>query len=179
MLKRDRPPHVTILCLVRDAAARLPGSIGTRADVCTLIRDSQYIVEDVTDSQVNQVVSGALDRLHYERDPCVQFDGERKLWVYLHRDREEEDFEDDGTSSTKKWKRQKKDASEQDDQVTVASHGNAETNGFDMSSDLNVAPTGLNGEKTPDVLYDDTRQITENVAEQHFEQIAVPRELHE
>ncbi|CAH9094421.1 unnamed protein product [Cuscuta europaea] len=109
MLKRDRPPHVTILCLVRDAAARLPGSIGTRADVCTLIRDSQYIVEEVSDTQVNQVVSGALDRLHYERDPCVQFDTERKLWVYLHRDREEEDFEDDGTSSTKKWKRQKKE----------------------------------------------------------------------
>ncbi|KAL2899210.1 Nuclear factor related to kappa-B-binding protein [Bienertia sinuspersici] len=162
MLKRDRPPHVTILCLVRDAAARLPGSIGTRADVCTLIRDSQYIVEDVTDSQVNQVVSGALDRLHYERDPCVQFDSERKLWVYLHRDREEEDFEDDGTSSTKKWKRQKKDASEQDDQVTVASHANTEPNGFDLSSDINVASTCLNSVKTADVLYDDTRQRTED-----------------
>ncbi|XP_020585423.1 uncharacterized protein LOC110028063 [Phalaenopsis equestris] len=109
MLKPDRPPHVTVLCLVRDAAARLPGGIGTRADVCTLIRDSQYVVEDVSDSQVNQVISGALDRLHYERDPCVQFDGERKLWVYLHGDREEEDFEDDGTSSTKKWKRQRKE----------------------------------------------------------------------
>eukprot|EP00268_Persea_americana_P046325 TRINITY_DN4770_c0_g2_i2.p1 TRINITY_DN4770_c0_g2~~TRINITY_DN4770_c0_g2_i2.p1 ORF type:complete len:1279 (-),score=316.26 TRINITY_DN4770_c0_g2_i2:1011-4649(-) len=109
MLKPDRPPHVTILCLVRDAAARLPGSIGTRADVCTLLRDSQYIVEVVSDAQVNQVVSGALDRLHYELDPCVQFDAERKLWVYLHRDREEEDFEDDGTSSTKKWKRPRKE----------------------------------------------------------------------
>ncbi|XP_077212992.1 uncharacterized protein LOC143880483 [Tasmannia lanceolata] len=119
MLKPDRPPHVTILCIVRDAAARLPGSIGTRADVCTLIRDSQYIVEDVSDAQVNQIVSGALDRLHYERDPCVQFDGERKLWVYLHRDREEEDFEDDGTSSTKKWKRPRKDATEQSDLGTV------------------------------------------------------------
>ncbi|KAG4145487.1 hypothetical protein ERO13_D05G099500v2 [Gossypium hirsutum] len=140
MLKRDRPPHVTILCIVRDAAARLPGSIGTRADVCTLIRDSQYIVEEVSDAQVNQVVSGALDRLHYERDPCVQFDGERKLWVYLHREREEEDFEDDGTSSTKKWKRQKKDTAEQPDQgaVTVAFHGTGDQSGFDLVSDLNV-----------------------------------------
>ncbi|KAK9126877.1 hypothetical protein Scep_015723 [Stephania cephalantha] len=112
MLKIERPPHVTVLCLVRDAAARLPGSIGTRADVCTLIRDSQYIVEDVSDAQINQVVSGALDRLHYERDPCVQFDGDRKLWVYLHREREEEDFEDDGTASTKKWKRPRKDVSD-------------------------------------------------------------------
>ncbi|XVF46436.1 hypothetical protein PTKIN_Ptkin03bG0026700 [Pterospermum kingtungense] len=143
MLKRDRPPHVTILCLVRDAAARLPGSIGTRADVCTLIRDSQYIVEEVSDAQVNQVVSGALDRLHYERDPCVQFDGERKLWVYLHREREEEDFEDDGTSSTKKWKRPKKDAAEQSDQgaVTVAFHATGDQSGFDLGSDLNVEPS--------------------------------------
>lgn len=155
MLKRDRPAHVTILCLVRDAAARLPGSIGTRADVCTLIRDSQYVVEDVSDPQVNQVVSGALDRLHYERDPCVQFDGERKLWVYLHREREEEDFEDDGTSSTKKWKRQKKDAPEPDDQVTVACPGSGGPSGLDLSSDLNVEPLCINNDK---VLCDDTRQ---------------------
>ncbi|XP_059660669.1 uncharacterized protein LOC132307033 [Cornus florida] len=126
ILKHDRPPHVTILGLVRDAAARLPGSIGTRADVCTLFRDSQYIVEDVSDAKLNQVISGALDRLHYERDPCVQYDGERKLWVYLHREREEEDFEDDGTSSTKKSKkRQTKGAAEPFDQgaLTVAYHG--------------------------------------------------------
>lgn len=112
MLKSDRPPHVTILCLVRDAAARLPGSIGTRADVCSLIRDSQYIVEDVSDAQLNQVVSGALDRLHYERDPCVRFDGDRKLWVYLHTDKDDEDFEDDATSSTKRWRRTKRDGTE-------------------------------------------------------------------
>lgn len=160
MLKRDRPPHVTILCLVRDAAARLPGSIGTRADVCTLIRDSQYIVEDVSDTQVNQVVSGALDRLHYERDPCVQFDGERKLWVYLHREREEEDFEDDGTSSTKKWKRQKKDAADQPDQggVTVAYHGSEEQTGYDLCSDLNAEPSCLDDDKGVELEYNDVGQ---------------------
>ncbi|XP_073140790.1 uncharacterized protein [Henckelia pumila] len=153
MLKRDRPPHVTILCLVRDAAARLPGSIGTRADVCTLIRDSQYIVEDVSDAQVNQVVSGALDRLHYERDPCVQFDGERKLWVYLHRERDEEDFEDDGTSSTKKWRKQKKEPSEPSDQggVTVTFSGPVEQSGFDLVSDLNVGASFADDSKTLDV----------------------------
>ncbi|KAF2283371.1 hypothetical protein GH714_003586 [Hevea brasiliensis] len=109
MLKRDRPPHVTILCLVRDAAARLPGSMGTRADVCTLIRDSQYIVEDVSDAQVNQ------------------------------RERRRR-FEDDGTSSTKKWKRQKKDPADQPDQgaVTVAFHGNVDQSGFDLGSDLKL-----------------------------------------
>jgi nuclear factor related to kappa-B-binding protein len=170
MLKRDRPPHVTILCLVRDAAARLPGSIGTRADVCTLIRDSQYIVEDVSDAQVNQVVSGALDRLHYERDPCVQFDGERKLWVYLHREREEEDFEDDGTSSTKKWKRQKKDPAEQSDQgaVTVAYHGSGDQTGYDLCSDLNVEPSCNDDDKVMEPVYNDVRQnLEENVDMNH------------
>lgn len=153
MLKRDRPPHVTILCLVRDAAARLPGSIGTRADVCILIRDSQYVVEDVNEVQVNQVVSGALDRLHYERDPCVQYDGERKLWVYLHRDRVEEDFEDDGTSSTKKWRRQKKEAVEPSEpgDVTVAYPGPAEQSGFDLGSDLNAEALGVDDDKRPEL----------------------------
>jgi nuclear factor related to kappa-B-binding protein len=114
MLLPDRPPHVTILCLVRDAAARLPATTGTRADVCTLLRDSQYLnCEEVNkEVAINQVVSGALDRLHYERDPCVLYDNDKKLWTYLHRGREEEDFEDDGTSSTKKWKRPRKDPSD-------------------------------------------------------------------
>nr|XP_051225892.1 uncharacterized protein LOC127343742 isoform X2 [Lolium perenne] len=112
MLLPDRPPHVTILCLVRDAASRLPGRTGTRADVCTLLKDSQYLnhAESNKEPAVNQVVSGALDRLHYERDPCVLYDNDKKLWTYLHRGREEEDFEDDGTSSTKKWKRPRKDS---------------------------------------------------------------------
>ncbi|XP_058098298.1 uncharacterized protein LOC131243171 [Magnolia sinica] len=155
MLKPDRPPHVTILCLVRDAAARLPGSIGTRADVCTLIRDSQYIVEDVSDAQINQVVSGALDRLHYERDPCVQFDGDRKLWVYLHRDREEEDFEDDGTSSTKKWKRPRKGTAGSSDLGTINDVGCQGTGdqvaggpaiGYDFRSDLNIESSSMYAE---------------------------------
>lgn len=179
MLKRNRPPHVTILCLVRDAAARLPGSIGTRADVCTLIRDSQYIVEEVSDAQVNQVVSGALDRLHYERDPCVQFDGERKLWVYLHREREEEDFEDDGTSSTKKWKRQKKDAAEQSEQgaVTVAFHGTVDESRFDLGSDLNAEPACIDDDKRAELLYNDVRQnAEENVDSSHGSEQGITHE---
>lgn len=42
--------------------------------------------------QINTVVSGALDRLHYEKDPCVKYDVNRKLWIYLHRSRAEEEF---------------------------------------------------------------------------------------
>ncbi|KAH7299022.1 hypothetical protein KP509_25G069900 [Ceratopteris richardii] len=106
MLKADRPSHITILCLVRDAAARLPQSIGTRGDVCILLRDSQFI-ENVSESQLSHVVSGALDRLHQERDPCVRFDQDKKLWLYLHGDREEEDFEEGGTTSIRSLKRSK------------------------------------------------------------------------
>ncbi|XP_060643602.2 nuclear factor related to kappa-B-binding protein isoform X1 [Anolis sagrei] len=93
LLRSDRPAYVTILSLVRDAAARLPNGEGTRAEICELLKDSQFLAPDVTSAQVNTVVSGALDRLHYEKDPCVKYDTGRKLWIYLHRDRSEEEFE--------------------------------------------------------------------------------------
>uniref|UniRef100_A0A8C5PTU5 Nuclear factor related to kappa-B-binding protein n=1 Tax=Leptobrachium leishanense TaxID=445787 RepID=A0A8C5PTU5_9ANUR len=93
LLRSDRPAYVTILSLVRDAAARLPNGEGTRAEICELLKDSQFLAPDVTSAQVNTVVSGALDRLHYEKDPCVKYDIGRKLWIYLHQDRSEEEFE--------------------------------------------------------------------------------------
>ena len=93
LLVSDRPPFVTLLSLVRDAAARLPNGEGTRSDIVQLLKDSQYLLPSVSDQQVNQIVSGALDRLHYEKDPCVKYDVNRKLWIYLHRNRREEDFE--------------------------------------------------------------------------------------
>uniref|UniRef100_A0A8D3AJL9 Nuclear factor related to kappa-B-binding protein n=1 Tax=Scophthalmus maximus TaxID=52904 RepID=A0A8D3AJL9_SCOMX len=92
LLRSDRPPYVTILSLVRDAAARLPNGEGTRAEICELLKDSQFLAPDVTSAQVNTVVSGALDRLHYEKDPCVKYDIGRKLWIYLHRLRSQEEF---------------------------------------------------------------------------------------
>jgi hypothetical protein len=87
LLKPDRPPYVTILCLGRDAAARLQDGVGTRADICDLLKDSQYVNERLLDSQINNIVSGALDRLHYEKDPCVKYDLQKKLWIYLHKNR--------------------------------------------------------------------------------------------
>lgn len=86
-LKPDRPGYLTLLSLTRDAAARLPDGVGTRADICQLVRDSQYIVESASDTQISNLVSGALDRLHYEKDPCVKYDTDRKLWLYLHKGR--------------------------------------------------------------------------------------------
>lgn len=93
LLRNERPSHVTILCIVRDAASRLPHNRGTRADICDLLRDSQYVREGATFTQLNTVVSGALDRLHYEENASVRYDGESKEWCYLHNDMSEEDFE--------------------------------------------------------------------------------------
>lgn len=86
-LKTQRPACITILCLTRDAASRLPNGIGTRADICELITDSQYLVLNTPENDISSIVSGALDRLHYESDPCVRYDTERKIWIYLHRKR--------------------------------------------------------------------------------------------
>ncbi|EEB14431.1 nfrkb, putative [Pediculus humanus corporis] len=94
LLAVNRPSYVTILALVRDAAARLPNGEGTRADICTLIRDSQYLdLSEAAENTLQSVVSGALDRLHYEVDACVKFDTKRKLWIYLHRRRSEAEME--------------------------------------------------------------------------------------
>lgn len=79
---------MTLLCLARDAASRLPDGVGTRADILELIKHSQWLKIDKIDGiQLNNIVSGALDRLHYEPDPCVKYDSDRKLWIYLHKDR--------------------------------------------------------------------------------------------
>ncbi|XP_066595888.1 nuclear factor related to kappa-B-binding protein isoform X3 [Prorops nasuta] len=97
LLVADRPNFVTILALVRDATARLPNGEGTRADICQLLKDSQYIREqtdnDDKEGYLHSVVSGALDRLHYEADPCVRYYPRRKEWLYLHRARSESEFE--------------------------------------------------------------------------------------
>ena len=64
---------------------------GTRADICELMKDSQYLAGGA-EASLHSVVSGALDRLHYEADPCVKYDSTRKVWIYLHRHRSETQF---------------------------------------------------------------------------------------
>lgn len=93
MLTVDRPNFVTILTLVRDATARLPNGEGTRSDICELLRSSQFINPEAADNVLQTIVSGALDRMHTEHDPCVRYDPKRKIWIYLHRGRSEEEFE--------------------------------------------------------------------------------------
>jgi hypothetical protein len=71
--------------LARDAASRLPDGIGTRGDIIELMKHSQWLKTDSTDTNgLNSVISGALDRLHYEDDSCVKYDAEKKLWIYMH-----------------------------------------------------------------------------------------------
>lgn len=105
VLKPDRPPYFTVLCMVRDAAARLPNRSGTRSDICALVRDSQFVVENATEDDITQVVIGALDRLASECDPCVSYDKYHRLWYYLHGDNEEEDFHEHPTLSRKRIKK--------------------------------------------------------------------------
>lgn len=93
MMVADRPNFVTILTLVRDATARLPNGEGTRADISELLKCSQYINPEAAENVLQTIVSGALDRMHTEVDPCVRYDPKRKIWIYLHRNRTEADFE--------------------------------------------------------------------------------------
>ncbi|XP_073282070.1 uncharacterized protein [Primulina huaijiensis] len=92
LFKDSRPPQFSMLNLVRDAVARLAGGAGTRADVCDLVRHSQYLVDDIVEETLVKIVRGALDRLRCESDPCVGYDKDLKVWVYLHKDRGVEDF---------------------------------------------------------------------------------------
>ncbi|KMZ04784.1 nuclear factor related to kappa-B-binding protein [Drosophila simulans] len=89
----DRPPFVTILTLVRDATARLPNGEGTRSEISELLKCSQYISQQAADNVLQTIVSGALDRMHGGPDPCVKYDARRKIWIYLHRNRSEAEFE--------------------------------------------------------------------------------------
>ena len=81
------------------------------------MKESQYVNEDLPEEKLSNIVSGALDRLHYMTDACVKYDSEKKLWLYLHSDRnyehpgwgeDGEDYLEKGPSKKKKrdfeWK---------------------------------------------------------------------------
>ena len=77
---------------MRDAVARLPNGQGTRMEICELLKDSQYLKQAASESTLQSVVSGALDRLHYEPDPSVKYESRRKIWIHLHRSRTMEEY---------------------------------------------------------------------------------------
>ncbi|XP_070622028.1 nuclear factor related to kappa-B-binding protein isoform X2 [Erythrolamprus reginae] len=148
LLRSDRPAYVTILSLVRDAAARLPNGEGTRAEICELLKDSQFLAPDVTSAQVNTVVSGALDRLHYEKDPCVKYDTGRKLWIYLHRNRSEDEFErihqaHAAAAKAKKALQQKPKTPAKTKSSTKESSSKGVTTGISEPSQLSISDSSM------------------------------------
>ncbi|ALC47119.1 CG11970 [Drosophila busckii] len=121
----ERPPFVTILTLVRDATARLPNGEGTRAEISELLKCSQYINRLAAENVLQTIVSGALDRMHGGVDPCVRYDARRKIWIYLHRNRSESDFErmhrQNQTLVKQKQQQRKQNKPKKDDSVEVIS----------------------------------------------------------
>ncbi|GBP09273.1 Nuclear factor related to kappa-B-binding protein [Eumeta japonica] len=92
LLVADRPRHATFMALVRDAIARLPNGEGTRQDIVTLLRMSQWIAP-CGEQTLSSAVSSALERMHaVKRDPIVKYDQRIATWTYLHRHRSEEDW---------------------------------------------------------------------------------------
>ena len=73
-MRSERPAAANILAIVRDAASKLPDYVGTRSDVSELCKWSQYLSDNLTDFYISQTVSGGLDRLSAEEDPCVRYD---------------------------------------------------------------------------------------------------------
>lgn len=85
-----------MLSIVRDAIARLPGGVGIRSDIPILLKDSLYLQEPPSDAEqakFNQFISSALDRIQAEVDSPLRFDSELKLWIYQHRQRTINDFD--------------------------------------------------------------------------------------
>ena len=109
LLLSNRPPWVTMIVLVQDALARMPNGEGSKSDICKYVTHSRYCnLEGVADNPtaLTTVVSGALDRLQGETDPCCKYYTDRKIWRYLHKGRSEEEFmrrhgDKTGNSSTK------------------------------------------------------------------------------
>lgn len=94
VLLADRPSYVTTVAIVRDAIARLPNGEGTFEDICELVKYSKYLTLNLTENVVKSFVSTALDSISSENpDPSAKFDNKRKLWIYMHRNRTEEEFE--------------------------------------------------------------------------------------
>lgn len=89
----ERPNTVNYLSLIVDAVARLPNGEGNLADICKLVKYSQYLESNLSDQSLHSFVTTGLDKLCSEAlNPIVQFDNKRKLWIYLHRNYSEEDF---------------------------------------------------------------------------------------
>lgn len=90
----DRPNFITTVAIVRDAIARLPNGEGTFDAICELVKYSKFLTLNLNENVIRSFVSTALDTISSENhDSSAKFDNKRKLWVYMHRNRSEEEFE--------------------------------------------------------------------------------------
>jgi hypothetical protein len=88
LLRGDRPSHITLMTVVADAMARMPGGVATRADVAVQVSASPFFDRGThTDADLIPMLSGALDRLRLTPDPCVRFSATQALWIYMWRSR--------------------------------------------------------------------------------------------
>jgi hypothetical protein len=92
MLLDERPSTVTLQDVVRDALARLPQGVGTKADLQVVVMDSQFVNQDVTAAVLSSAISDSLDRLSAVSDPAASFHAMSRLWSYLHRNRAAHEF---------------------------------------------------------------------------------------
>jgi nuclear factor related to kappa-B-binding protein len=92
MLVEDRDFIVSLVNMVVNGGSRLPGGVGTRADVAQLVSYSKFVKPSVDMDKFNSVVSAALDRIQLVPDAPLKFDVDLKLWIYNHRLRNVEDF---------------------------------------------------------------------------------------
>ncbi|XP_045774091.1 nuclear factor related to kappa-B-binding protein-like isoform X2 [Maniola jurtina] len=92
LLTQQRPRAAAFLALLRDALARMPNGEGTRRDIVTLLKMSQWIVP-CSEQALSVAVASALERLvAVKRDPIVKYDQRTAMWTYLHRHKSEEDW---------------------------------------------------------------------------------------
>lgn len=142
MLTDQRPHYVTILTLVRDATARLPNGEGTRAEICELLKSSQYMNQNAADQVLQTIVSGALDRMHADNDPCVRYDQKRKIWIYLHRNRSEVELERAHKESQNVAKPKKKSTRKSKAKVD-------ESSALEAANQMGIILTNVPGSMTP------------------------------
>ncbi|KAG5606686.1 hypothetical protein H5410_028178 [Solanum commersonii] len=62
--------------MIKNAVTILPRGDGTRDDNCVLVMDLQFIVEDISDSQINKALIQVLDHLYSVNDMSIKYEKE-------------------------------------------------------------------------------------------------------
>ncbi|XP_050677397.1 nuclear factor related to kappa-B-binding protein isoform X2 [Leptidea sinapis] len=152
-----RPRAVSLAALLRDAVARLPNGEGTQRDILTLLKMSQWIVPN-NDQTLTAAVSSALDRLAaVKRDPIVKYEHRTATWIFLHRNRSEEDWLKTSSAKSRNNKIQPTEAHSQTTHNTSVVFNNTD-------SEVPAVDEVLENASDSDVDVDDTSTTTAGTA---------------